>query len=82
MMGLKIPPGKTGTREVAVSLLILFATVTVRVFFLMEPGVVSMYKEIYSSLMTGCIGFAAAAFGVHMWRKTKQGDDSGQTPGS
>ncbi len=60
----QVHDGKSGTREVAVALLIFWAFTSGYVFFWIGHEVVADYREIYSTLTTACIGFGFGAFGL------------------
>jgi len=61
---LKLPPGKSGTREVAVALLLLWAFASAYLFFWITSSQVQDYREVYATLTTACVGFAFGAFGL------------------
>ena len=59
-----LPKGKSGTREVGMALLLLWAFASAYLFFWIPGGDVTNYINIYSTLTTACVGFAFGAFGI------------------
>lgn len=55
---LKLPPGKTGAREVAVLLLLLWALTSAYLFFWIGHDLVKDYTGLYSTLTTAVFAFA------------------------
>lgn len=61
----KIASGKSGTREVAIALLMFWAFITGYVFFYITHDQVADYKDMWMHMTTAVLMFAAAAFGLN-----------------
>ena len=62
--------GKSGKREVAVSLLLLWAFASAYVFFWIPSEKVKDYTEVWSTLTWACLLWAAGAFGIDFAMKS------------
>lgn len=67
---------KSGKREVAISLLMLWAFITGYVFFWITPAEVTDYKETYSTITTAIFMFAGGAFGLDFYMKSRASMDA------
>ncbi len=62
-------PEKTFKREVAVVALLFWAVGTVRLFWLVEPEAITLYKDIYAPWTTMSWLFAGGAFAIDQLKK-------------
>ena len=79
--------GKSGGREVSISLLLMWAFESAYLFFWIDHTVISDYREIYSTLTTAVFAFSLGAFGIQKLtdagaftpqRRTRETDKMGQ----
>lgn len=56
--------GKSGKREVAVSLLLMWAFASAYLFFWVDHEIIKDYVDIWSTLTWAVLAWAAAAFGI------------------
>ena len=70
MRWLVLSPGKSGKREVAVSLLLMWAFASAYLFYWVDPAIIEKYREIWDTLTWGVLGWSAAAFGIDFLAKS------------
>lgn len=68
----RISGGKSGAREVAVSLLMMWAFLTGYICFYIEPEGIVLYREVYGVITTAIFTFALGAFGIHKFLNREQ----------
>lgn len=86
MKKFELKNGKSGKREVAGALLILWGFVSGYVFFWIPTADVAAYREVYSTVTTAVMMFAGGAFGLDFYMKNRdrdfgQQDLGGSAPG-
>ena len=59
-----ISSAKSGKREVAISLFLLWAYLTGYLFLWLDHGVLADYRELYTTLTTATFTFGLGAFGI------------------
>lgn len=64
MTWLLLSSGKSGKREVAVSLLMFWAFITGYLYFWISPATFKEYEEGWSTLTWATFAFGASAFGI------------------
>lgn len=73
MKWLDFATGKSGKREVAVSLLLMWAFASAYLFYWVKPDTIEKYKEIWTTLTWAVLAWAAAAFGIDFVIKNGMG---------
>ena len=73
MTWLRLSEGKSGKREVAVALLMLWAFITSYIFFWIPAETISFYRDIFGTVTLAVIGFAGGAFGFDAYLKNRGG---------
>ncbi len=71
MSWLFVSNGKSGKREVAVSLLIFWAFISAYLWFWLPKEDVTFYRELYGMITTSVFLFAGGAFGFDAYLKNR-----------
>lgn len=79
---LKLEAGKSGKRETAVALLMLWALYSTTLFWFKSPDEIMALKDVYSTISTAVFVFATGAFGLHAWQHRPGADKKGGPDGS
>lgn len=66
-------PGKTGKREVAVLVLLLWSATFVKIFWFDGAAVIEAQHDLYGELSWPILTFVAAAFGIDAILKRERG---------
>ncbi len=64
MKFLQLAPGKSGAREVAVAMFMLWAFLVCWLHFWINKEDVAFYRESFSTVTTAVFGFGLGAFGI------------------
>lgn len=80
MTWLLVSNGKSGKREVAVSLLLFWAFLTGYLWFWLPKEDVTFYRELYGMVTTSVFLFAGGAFGFDAYLKNKGPETAGRMP--
>jgi hypothetical protein len=64
MKWIRFAEGKSGKREVAIALLLMWAFASAYLFFWIDPSIIEKYEAIWDTLTWAVFLFAAGAFGI------------------
>jgi hypothetical protein len=77
---IKFAEGKSGKREVAVSLILMWAFASAYLFYWLDADVIEKYEGIWETLTWAVLAWAAGAFGIDFLAKRGAIGSGSSTP--